>query len=186
MLIVVGLGNPGLSYKNTIHNMGFDCLDKVAKELKVSFKTKSCDARLVEIFVKGEKVILAKPQTYMNNSGDSVKQLIGKYNAKPEEILIIFDDVALPCGALRLRTSGSGGSHNGMKSVVAKCGENVLRLRVGVGAPPQNVPLMNYVLSKVNGEQKKVLDSTTTKASEAIIEYIATRNIEKIANKYNG
>lgn len=186
MLLIVGLGNPGLTYKNTVHNMGFDTVDNLAKLLNVTFKKKECEAKVAELFVKGEKIVLAKPQTYMNNSGISVKQLIAKYKAKPDEVLVIFDDVAIPEGSLRFRKKGSGGSHNGMKSVVQNCGEDILRLRVGVGAPPENVPLMNYVLSKLGKEKKKVLEQTTEKGAEAILEYINKRDFDLIGNKYNG
>lgn len=186
MLIIVGLGNPGTTYKNTVHNMGFDCVDNLADTLEVSFKKKDCQAKIAEVFIKGEKIILAKPQTYMNNSGISVKQLMGKYGAKPEDVIVIFDDVALGEGALRIRGNGSGGSHNGMKSVVALCGENVARLRIGVGAPPENVPLMNYVLCKLSGDKKKNLAIATKRGAEALEEYIATRSIDAVGNKFNG
>ena len=186
MLLVVGLGNPGLSYKNTVHNMGFDTVDNLAKLLNVDFKKKECEAKIAEVFVKGEKIILAKPQTYMNNSGISVKQLISKYACKSDEVLIIFDDVAIPEGALRFRKKGSGGSHNGMKSVVQHCGENVYRLRIGVGAPPENVPLMKYVLAKLPKEKKNNLEHTTQRGAEAILEYINKRDFDLIGNKYNG
>lgn len=186
MLLIVGLGNPGLAYKNTVHNMGFDCVDKLADIFGADFKKKDCQAKIAEIFISGEKIVLAKPQTYMNNSGISVKQLMGKYSASPNETIIVFDDVAIPEGALRIRKNGSGGTHNGMKSVVALCGEGVARMRIGVGEPPENVPLMNYVLSKLSGEKKKRLAETTARGADALYDYIKNRNIETIGNKYNG
>lgn len=185
MLIIVGLGNPGLTYKNTIHNMGFDCVDKLADKLNVSFKKKECESKIAELFVDGEKIVLAKPQTYMNNSGEAVKQLMGKYKAKAEEVIVVFDDIYLPEGALRIRANGSGGSHNGMKSVVSRCSESVMRLRIGVGSNG-DIPLVNYVLSKVSGDKKKLLSDTTERASEALFEFIRTRDLEKIGNKFNG
>lgn len=185
MLIIVGLGNPGLSYKNTIHNMGFDCVDKLADKLNVTFKKKECESKIAELFVDGEKIVLAKPQTYMNNSGEAVKQLMGKYKAKPEDVIVAFDDIYLVEGALRLRANGSGGSHNGMKSVVARCTENVMRIRIGVGSNG-DIPLVNYVLSKVSGEKKKILADATERGAEALYEFIHTRDLEKIGNKFNG
>lgn len=185
MLLIVGLGNPGLTYKNTVHNMGFDCVDKLADKLGVDFKKKDCQAKIAEAFVSGEKIAIAKPQTYMNNSGISVKQLMGKYSAKPEETIIVFDDVAITEGSLRIRKNGSGGTHNGMRSVVSLCGENVLRMRIGVGAPPQNVPLMNYVLSKLSGDKKKNLAETTDYGADALYEFIKNRDVDAIGNKFN-
>lgn len=185
MIIIVGLGNPGLSYKNTIHNMGFDCVDKLADKLNTSFKKKDCESKIAELFINGEKIILAKPQTYMNNSGEAVKQLMGKYKATPEEIIVAYDDIYLAEGALRIRASGSGGGHNGMKSVVLRCTENVRRVRIGVGTNG-DIPLVNYVLSKVSGEKKKILSDATERASEALLEYIHVRDLDKVGNKFNG
>lgn len=185
MLIIVGLGNPGLSYKNTIHNMGFDSVDKLADKLNVSFKKKDCASKIAEIFVKNEKIVIAKPQTYMNNSGEAVKQLKGKYKAKSEEIIIVYDDIYLAEGVLRIRANGSSGGHNGMKSIVSLCSENIPRIRVGVGGNG-DIPLVNYVLSKVSGEKKKILSDATERASEALLEYIGERDIEKLGNKFNG
>ena len=185
MLIIVGLGNPGLTYKNTIHNMGFDCLDHLADKLGVSFKKKDCESKIAELFVDGEKIVLAKPQTYMNNSGEAVKQLLGKYKAKSEEVIVAFDDIYLDPGVLRIRAAGSGGGHNGMKSIIARCSENVPRVRIGVGSNGE-IPLVNYVLSKVSGEKKKILSEATERAAEALFEYIRVRDLEKIGNKFNG
>lgn len=185
MLIIVGLGNPGLTYKNTIHNMGFDCVDKLSDKLGVSFKKKECDSKIAELFVNGEKIVLAKPQTYMNNSGEATKQLLGKYKAKPQEMIVVYDDIYLDVGVLRIRAVGSAGGHNGMKSIIANCSENFPRVRIGVGSNG-DIPLVNYVLSKVSGEKKKALGEATERASDALFEYIHTRDLEKVGSKFNG
>jgi len=185
MLIIVGLGNPGLKYKKTYHNMGFVTIDKLADKLNASFKKSSCDAKIAELFIKGEKVVLAKPLTYMNNSGISVKQLIGSYKAEPKEVIVAYDDIDLECGTLRIRDGGSGGTHNGMRSVVAECGEKVARVRIGIGKP-QDIPLVDYVLSCVSGENKEILKEATDRAANFLYDYIYDRNLEKTGANYNG
>lgn len=185
MLIIVGLGNPGLKYEKTYHNMGFTVVDKLAQKVGISFKKTTCDATVGECFYHGEKIILAKPTTYMNNSGISVKQLGASFKAKPEEIVVVYDDVDLERGVLRIRDKGSAGTHNGMRSVVSSCGENVPRIRVGIGKDPE-IPLVDYVLSKVSGDAKILLDDATDRAAEALYSYIQERDIDKIGAKYNG
>ena len=185
MLIIVGLGNPGAKYENTYHNMGFIVLDKLAAKVGISLKKTTCDAVCGECFFHGEKIVLAKPTTYMNNSGISVKQLLGSYKATPSQLILVYDDVDLDKGALRIREKGSAGTHNGMRSVVSLCGEDMPRIRVGIGKDP-DIPLVDYVLSRVGGDSKVVLEESTNRAAEALYSYIQERNVEKIVAKYNG
>ena len=185
MLIIVGLGNPGDKYEKTYHNVGFVTVDKIAARIGVSFKKKTCSAEVAECFSHGEKIILARPVTYMNNSGISVKQLMGAYHADATDVLIIYDDVDLECGNLRIRDKGSAGTHNGMRSVVSLCGETVRRIRIGIGKA-QDIPLVDYVLSKISGDNKIILEDATERAAEAVLAYVNERDIDKIGAKYNG
>lgn len=185
MLIIVGLGNPGAKYEKTYHNMGFTVIDKLAKKVGISFRKNTCDAIVGECFLRGEKIILAKPLTFMNNSGVSVKQLMGSYKAKSEEIVVVYDDVDLDRGALRIREKGSAGTHNGMRSIVSSVGENFPRVRVGIGKSDE-IPLVDYVLSKVSGEAKEVLEESTDRAADALYYYVQERNLEKVGARYNG
>ena len=122
MYLIVGLGNPEKQYETTFHNMGFLAVGEMADKLGVKFKKKECEASVAEAFLGGEKVILARPLTYMNASGRAVKQLLAKYKAAPENLLVIYDDFDLPKGKLRIRASGSAGTHNGMRSIIGEIG----------------------------------------------------------------
>lgn len=179
MLIIVGLGNPTLAYRNTYHNSGFAALDKLAEEKGGKFNHRFCQAKVCELYIKGEKVVLAKPQTYMNLSGDSVRELVGRYQAKPQEVVIVYDDVDLELGALRMREKGSAGTHNGMRDVVAKVSDQVVRLRIGIGKPPQEVPLYNFVLSRPKGETLDRWQAGVDRAAKVLDTYIATRSVSK-------
>lgn len=186
MLIIVGLGNPGLSYKKTYHNVGFMCVDKLAESMGFDFKKKICKAKVAEIFVKGEKIVIAKPQTYMNLSGESVKELMGYYKAKPEEVIVVYDDIDLAVGQKRIRPTGSAGTHNGMRSIVSLCGTDLRRIRVGIGRPENNIPLADFVLSKPKGDVLEELSISISIVAKALEDYIADRSIDKLGNKYNG
>ncbi|MBO4535463.1 MAG: aminoacyl-tRNA hydrolase [Clostridia bacterium] len=177
MLIIVGLGNPGLAYRNTYHNMGFNTVDKLAARLGVKIDKKKCSAKVGEAFVKGEKIVLAKPQTYMNLSGQAVKELLGAYHAEHSEMVVVYDDIDLDRGTLRFRTKGSAGTHNGMRSIVEHAGEDIPRLRVGIGKPQVEMPLYDYVLSRPKGEAFEQLDKATDEAAEILEKYIATRTV---------
>lgn len=185
MLIIVGLGNPGLAYRKTFHNIGFRSVDKLADRLSVSFKHKYCAAKVAEYYYKGEKIIIAKPQTYMNRSGESVYQLLSKFNALNSDLIIVYDDVDLPFGAIRIRNAGSAGTHNGMRSIVDELGKDIPRIRAGIGRGYEDVPLFSYVLSKVPKDKKMQEDELTDNISEALIKYIEERNIEKVGQLFN-
>lgn len=179
MLIIVGLGNPGLAYRNTYHNSGFNAVDKLVERRGGTFKRRICRAKVCELFVGGEKIVVAKPQTYMNLSGESVKELAGYYRAKPQEIVIVYDDVDLDLGVLRMREKGSAGTHNGMRSVVGLVGQDVLRLRIGIGHPEGQVPLYDFVLSKPKGAALDAWNDATTRAATALDRYIRTRSVSQ-------
>ncbi len=147
-MLVVGLGNPGPRYLTTRHNIGFMVVDALAKQLTVNMKKKLLlPVVLGEGVHEGSRVILAKPTTFMNLSGKAVTALMQKYRIAPEHVIVISDDVTLPLGTIRIRTNGSAGGHNGLKSIIGAIGEQFIRVRIGVDAPPPPMPLETYVLT---------------------------------------
>lgn len=180
MFLIVGLGNPTKEYDNTYHNIGFMVLDSFAKSYNVAFSKKKCDGLFAEAKIADKKVLLLKPQTYMNNSGTSVWQMVKKYKIALNKILVVYDDIDIPVGQYRLRKSGSAGSHNGMKSIIGHLGqEEFARLRVGIGA--KYFDLADYVLSKISAEHKPLLDQSITTACGIITEFVVQNgDIDKV------
>ncbi len=184
-MLIVGLGNPGAKYENTYHNMGFQVVDRLAYALGVKIKEKSCDALVATLYVKGEKTVIAKPQTYMNLSGESVKQLLGTYRMEPEECVVVYDDVDLPVGNLRLRKEGSAGTHNGMRNIVQEIGTTDFpRIRVGIGHETGG-ELRDLVLSKVEWEYRDVVAKALDDAAAALKEYIEEKDFDAVMRRYN-
>ncbi len=172
MLLVVGLGNYGKEYERTPHNMGFLTADNLAKRLGLEFGKLKCKALIAEGVVQGEKVIIAKPQTYMNLSGTSVREFVTKFKIPLENVIVVSDDIDLPAGTIRYKTHGSGGTHNGLKNCVQELGtENFPRIRVGVGKPEFG-DLADYVLAPIGAEKMKVLESAIAEAADKIENYI--------------
>ncbi len=169
MVIIVGLGNEGSEFRNTFHNMGFMVLDKLAKQLNVSMTKEKYKAHIGETTYNGQKVILVKPTTYMNNSGESVVLLKNKF--RDARIIVVVDDIDLEKGKLRYRERGSSGTHNGLRSIVSYIGEDFERLRVGVGRD-KSVDLADYVLSKIRPEDIGVFDRATDEAVCKLLELI--------------
>lgn len=187
MFIIVGLGNPEKQYLKTFHNMGWLCVGDAAEALGVKFKKTECEAQTAEAHFNGEKIILARPLTYMNNSGRSVKQLLAKYKATPSQLVVIYDDYDLPKGKIRIRKEGSAGTHNGMRSVIAEIGtQNFTRIRVGIRDASVNVPLVNYVLSEVRAEDYELFVSTCHKAAEAAVRIAEGSPVEQVMTEFNG
>ena len=185
MFLIVGLGNPEEDYSQTRHNMGFNVINKISSEYKIEVKQKKFDALFGAGNIEDEKVILLKPQTYMNLSGKSVKQCVDFYKIELEKIIVIYDDIDLDKGKVKIRKFGSAGTHNGMKSVVDSLGtENFARVRVGIGKPDYKGDLMNYVIGYVPEEEKVILDKGCTKAKEGVIE-ILKNGIDIAMNKIN-
>ena len=186
MYLIVGLGNPDKQYEKTFHNMGFIAVGDVAEIFNVKFKKKECEASVAEAYVNGEKVILARPLTYMNNSGRAVKQLMAKYKISPENLLVIYDDYDLPKGKVRIRASGSAGTHNGMRSVIGETGQvNFARIRIGIRDEEANIPIINYVLSEIKKEDYELFATACKKAGEAAAEFAKGLDIEKVMGKFN-
>ncbi len=187
MYMIVGLGNPEKKYEKTFHNMGFIAVGDAAESLGVKFKKKECEASVAEAHVNGEKVILARPLTYMNNSGRAVKQLMSKYKISPENLLVIYDDYDLPKGKVRIRASGSAGTHNGMRSIIGETGlTNFARIRIGIRDENVDIPIINYVLSEVRKEDYETFGAACKKAGEAAAEFAKGVDIERVMGKYNG
>ncbi len=171
--LIVGLGNPGVRYAQTRHNAGFLAVNAIADKLNVNMKKKFLmPAEIVETFVDDKKIVLAKPTTFMNLSGKAVMALARKYRVLPEHIVIISDDVTLPNGTIRLRIGGSAGGHNGLKSVIEAIGDSFIRVRIGVGVPPPNVPLEAYVLQNAQYQDLTPFLSSTRKAGEIALDIV--------------
>ena len=185
MLVVVGLGNPGKTYQDTYHNMGYKTVQKLAADFGIKFK-KSGNGHIAKTYKGGEEIVLVLPDTFMNLSGECVRDVLGKHKAGISELVVIYDDIDLDVGVLRLRMSGSAGTHNGMRNIV-EClkTESFKRIRIGIGKPPANIPLINYVLMNVMQEHKDSVECGISSAAEAIKEYIAKRDFERIMRSYN-
>ena len=187
MYLIVGLGNPEEKYARTFHNMGFLAAADAAELLGVRFKKKECEASVAEAFLAGEKVVIARPLTYMNASGRAVKQLMARYKVSPDELVVIYDDYDLPKGHVRIRPSGSAGTHNGMRSVIAETGiSGFARIRIGIRDPEVNIPIMGYVLSDVKKEDYPLFTEACHKAAEAAVALARGERIDLVMGRYNG
>ncbi|MGN0405630.1 MAG: aminoacyl-tRNA hydrolase [Bariatricus sp.] len=186
MLIIVGLGNPDEKYQGTRHNVGFDVIDLLAEKYNIAVDTKKHRAYIGKGMIGGQKVILAKPQTYMNLSGESVRSLLDYYKVDPEtELLVIYDDVSLDVGQLRIRKKGSAGGHNGIKNIIANLGTSVFpRIKVGVGEKPKGYDLADYVLGRFSKEERELMREGFECAAKAIA-LIADGEIDQAMNEYN-
>lgn len=185
MYLVVGLGNPEEDYSKTRHNMGFNVVNKIAKKYGIEINKKKFDSLYGEGMIENEKVILLKPQTYMNLSGKAIIQVVNFYKIPLENICVIYDDMDIEKGQIKIRKKGGAGSHNGMKSVVAELNsEAFARIRVGIGNPKFKDDSINYVIGAIPEEEVKVLDEGTTKAAEAMIA-ILKDGIDNAMNKFN-
>lgn len=170
MIIIVGLGNIGIQYKNTFHNMGFKVLDKVAEKLSITFSKEKFKSLIGQGMYNGESIMLVKPTTYMNNSGEAVTLLKQKYN--DARIIVAVDDIDLPKGKIRYREHGKPGTHNGLRSITQYIGEDFERVRVGIGRD-ENKPLADYVLSNIKKEDEELFNQAIEEASELILEKIS-------------
>ena len=184
MFLIVGLGNPGKEYENTRHNIGFDAIDKIAGKYNIELNRIKFKGVFGEGFIEGKKVILLKPTTYMNLSGESIREVINFYKISNEEVIVIYDDISLEVGRLRIREKGSHGGHNGIKSIIANLGTDVFpRVKIGVGAPKGN--LVSHVLGKFSEDEIEVLRETI-KASSDAVSIIMKADIKEAMNKLNG
>ncbi|MBO8127349.1 MAG: aminoacyl-tRNA hydrolase [Firmicutes bacterium] len=184
MKMIVGLGNPGTEYIGTRHNVGFDLVDRLADRFRVSVKKAEGKALTVAVNHADEKVLLVKPQTYMNRSGQAVAALADYYRINLKDILVIYDDMDLPVGKIRLRYKGGAGTHNGMRSVIEELGsEEFPRLRIGIDRPAEG-NWADYVLGRFEPEELEPLRKALELGEEAVLTFI-TEGIERAMNEYN-
>ncbi len=188
MKVIAGLGNPGAEYASTPHSVGFEVVDAVARGIGAQWKASSSfKGELATGLMENVKVLLVKPQTYMNLSGDCVAPVLKYHNATIEDLLVVSDDIDLPLGRLRVRQGGGAGGHNGLKSVIERTGSpEFVRLRVGVGRGARNsADVVGHVLGKFSPDDRKVMDEVVAKAAEAV-GAIENENLETVMNRYNG
>jgi PTH1 family peptidyl-tRNA hydrolase len=191
MRLIVGLGNPGRGYANNRHNVGFTCLNHFAKTHGIRFDKKQGRARTGTGEVSGDKVILAKPQTYMNQSGQSVSLLVRKFNISLDNLIVIHDDLDLPLGKIRLRSNGSSGGHKGIDSIVSELGsQEFIRIRVGIGRPTTDsaeiseADVIDYVLGDFTPDQASTIAEVIPRVSEALL-CLISEGLTAAMNKYN-
>lgn len=184
--IIVGLGNPGIQYENTRHNAGFLAVDALAKKYDISVNSHKFKSLVGTANIGGKSCLVMKPETYMNNSGEAVEQAMEFYKIPLENVIVIFDDISLEPGAMRIKRKGSAGGHNGIKSIIALCGgENFPRIKIGVGKKPRpDYDLADWVLSKFTEDDMKKLEKINENACTAC-ELILSDNISEAMNKFN-
>ncbi len=186
MYIIVGLGNPGRDYQNTRHNIGFDVIDALAGKNHIVMGEKKHKAVIGKGFAAGQKVVLAKPQTYMNLSGECVRDIINFYKIdEKKELIVVSDDISLNAGQIRIRKRGSSGGHNGLKNIILHLGHDEFqRVKIGVGEKPQGADLADYVLGHFRKEERDVMDESVKRAAEAI-EMMLADGPDAAMNRYN-
>lgn len=186
MYIIVGLGNPGKKYAGTRHNMGFAVIERLAERHRIAASEEKLKAVYGKGVIAGQKVVLAEPQTFMNLSGESVRALVDYFKVDPEnELIVIYDDISLVPGQLRVRPKGSAGGHNGIKNIIQMLGGDVFpRVRVGIGEKPKGWDLADYVLGYPGDADKKLLDEAFDRAADAV-EMILTDGVDAAMNRFN-
>ena len=185
MYLIAGLGNPTKKYEGTRHNVGFETVDIIADSQGIALSSNKHKAVYGQGFIGGEKVILAKPQTFMNLSGEAIRALVDFYKIEPDHVLIISDDIDLPLGQLRIRQKGSAGGHNGLKNIIAHLGsQDFPRIKIGIGSKPEGWDLADYVLSKYSKEHRVVMTNAQKDAAEAAALIVSGR-VSEAMNRYN-
>ena len=186
MKLIVGLGNPGKAYEHTRHNIGFECIDALAKKWDVTLNQMKFNGMYTTVHRPEGKVILLKPLTYMNLSGESVRPLMDYFDIEIEDIIVIYDDLDLETGKLRLRQKGSAGGHNGIKSLIQHLGtQEFNRIRVGINRPPAGMKVADYVLAKFTKEEDHILEKAVEKTIAAV-ESSLSNNFLNVMSEFNG
>lgn len=185
MYLIVGLGNPGDKYTFTRHNAGFLAIDYISQKHNIEIKKLKHKAMIGEGIISGKKVVLAKPQTFMNLSGESIRELVSWYKVEQKNIIVIYDDVSMPVGSLRIREKGSAGGHNGIKSIILNLNSDEFpRFKLGINEKPSEYNLADYVLGKFTSTEQKVMFDTFERVNLAVEEFI-TNGVQSAMNKYN-
>jgi len=185
MRLIIGLGNPEREYKGTRHNTGFEVINKLSSDTHIPANKSRQRCLTGEGYIYGERVMLVKPQTYMNASGEAVRDLLGYYKLSADDIVVIYDDTSLPVGHIRVRKQGGAGGHNGIKNIIYHLETDVFpRVRVGIGAKPPDWILTDYVLSRVSREEEKDYTGGILKAGDAVLT-ILNKGIDTAMNQYN-
>ena len=184
--VIAGLGNPGREYAETKHNVGFCVIDRLAEKYHIDVTKFKQKALIGDGTINGKRVLLVKPQTFMNLSGESLREVMDFYKADPEEeLIVIYDDISLPPGQLRIRGKGSAGGHNGVKSLIQHLGTQTFkRIKVGIGEKPEAYDLADYVLGRFHGEEKAVMEEARKRAAKAAVK-IMNDGLEAAMNEYN-
>lgn len=185
MYLIAGLGNPTKEYDKTRHNVGFSVIDVLADRYRIDISEKKHKALCGRGVIAGQKVLLLKPQTFMNLSGESIRAAADYYKIEPEEMIVIYDDISLDPGQLRIRLKGSAGGHNGIKNIIANLGtQDFPRIKVGVGAKPPRMDLADYVLSRFGAGEQKLMEEAFGEAAEAAV-MMMTDGAERAMNHFN-
>lgn len=185
MIVIAGLGNPGSKYSETRHNVGFDVVDRLAQSNDIRVNKLKFKALIGEGFIGTERVLLVKPSTYMNNSGQSIREIMEFYKLPPENLLVVVDDIDIEFATIRLKKKGSAGSHNGLKSIIYQIqADDFPRIKVGIGKKPTYYDLADFVLSKFSSDERKLIDQAIKKASDAAEEFVKS-GIDKAMNEFN-
>lgn len=187
MFLIAGLGNPGRQYEKTRHNMGFDTIDELIERHRIPQGGIAHKAMYGKGIIGGEKILAIKPLTYMNLSGESIRDFVNYYKMNPEtELIVIYDDIDLEPGQIRIRKKGSAGGHNGIKSIIAQLGtQDFCRVKVGVGAKPKGWDLADYVLGRFPAGERELVDQAVCQAADAV-EMILEKGVDAAMNHYNG
>lgn len=185
-ILIVGLGNPGKDYEQTRHNVGFMVVDALAKAYQLKFDSKKANAKFADGIIRGQRVMLVKPQTYMNKSGDAVRALMNFYDLDPSQLIVISDDLDIPLGTLRLRSKGGAGGQKGVRHIIQQVGTQEFgRVRIGIGRPPGNMDPAKYVLRRFAGDDVILAEETIQRAVRAIEDWLR-EGIDYAMNRHNG
>ncbi|WP_422485645.1 aminoacyl-tRNA hydrolase [Gudongella sp. DL1XJH-153] len=185
MIVIAGLGNPGSKYSETRHNIGFNVVDRLAQANGIKVNKLKFKALIGEGFIGTEKVLLVKPSTFMNNSGQCIREIVEFYKLPPGNLLVVVDDIDIEFATIRIKKKGSAGSHNGLKSIIYQLQvDDFPRIKVGIGKKPHYYDLADFVLSKFSSDERKLVDQAIKKAAEAAEEFVKS-GIDKAMNKFN-
>lgn len=187
MIVIVGLGNPGKQYEYTRHNIGFNIVDALADKYNISINKNKHKALIGEGKIGSQKVLFVKPLTYMNLSGESIREIVDFYKILPEDLIVVYDDISLPLGNLRIRVKGSAGGHNGIKSLIQHLKtEQFPRLKVGIGGPRPHQNLADFVLERFSKEEQTILNTAVIDKSVSALETWILEDIHQAMNQFNG